>query len=197
MDVGEPKTAGTLLRKIRSRKNLTVEVVAGRAGISAGFLSQVEQGTAVLGRLAHWRGVADALGVPLSELVRLDVPAPGNGHTDSGTEAIRNALSATLASPQAQLLAIKGSDPVAPLAEAAEIADRFGEVGAADPYGFGFGPGGPVDDAIRAHLKAEAFLPVKLYRNLRTREVLRNLLTRAPDNEQLQQLAKRASLDQR
>ncbi|MGH3912975.1 MAG: helix-turn-helix domain-containing protein [Pseudonocardiaceae bacterium] len=392
----EPKTVGALLRKIRSRQDLTVEVVAGRAGLSAGFWSRVERGEAVLDRLSHWRGVAHALGVPLSDLMRLEVPAPGNGHTDSAIEAIRNALAgvaidhpggevlpvpvlqqrvarvhnldrqcrfqdvgqalpglisdlhttlaagrglatllplavllhvcitgpwlsgaaaptdlqrqamflarrlaqehneapslvsaayglagtlvvdgslelaqtvinetplppvtgdtaglvcATLAAPQAQLLAVQGSVPTAPLAEAAEIADRFGEIGAADPYGFGFGPttvgfwriraalelgdvddavrsvhtvhperapfrtgqafywtntgralalaDGPVDEAVRAHLRAEAFLPVTLYRNLITREVLRELLTRAPGNEDLRQLASRASLDQR
>ncbi|MGH3924861.1 MAG: hypothetical protein ACRDTT_18700, partial [Pseudonocardiaceae bacterium] len=352
-------------------------------------------GLAPLERLSHWRGVADALGIPLSELLRLELPAPGNGHTDSATEAVRDALSAvqagypggerlplpvlqqrvssvhrlnrqcrfqdvgrvlpelirdlhttlaagrdlgtllplgvllhvqvtrnwlayagaptdlrrqamflaqdlaqehneatslasaafglaqtltiggafalaqtvsdkatlppvtretaglacfTLAAPQAMLTAIKGGDPTAPLREAAEIADRFGEIGAADPLGFGYGPtfvgfrrivaalelgdvddadrvlrtvqperdpfrvnqafywrvtgqaltlaGGPVDEALRAYLRAEALLPVKLYREPLHREKLRELLTRAPDNEQLQQLASRASLDQ-
>ncbi|MGQ0778658.1 MAG: hypothetical protein ACT4NY_30310, partial [Pseudonocardiales bacterium] len=56
--------------------------------------------------------------------------------------------------------------------------------------------GGPVDEAVRAYLRAEALLPVALYRDIRPREMLRELLTRAPDNEQLQQLASRASLDQ-
>ena len=55
----------------------------------------------------------------------------------------------------------------------------------------------PVEEAVRAYLKAEAFEPVKLYRNLRSREVLRELLNRTPDNEELQQLAARAGLDQR
>ncbi|MGQ0776732.1 MAG: hypothetical protein ACT4NY_20300 [Pseudonocardiales bacterium] len=57
--------------------------------------------------------------------------------------------------------------------------------------------GGPVEEPVRAYLRAEALSPVKLYRNLRSREVLRELLTRAPDNEKLQQLANRAELDQR
>ena len=57
--------------------------------------------------------------------------------------------------------------------------------------------GGSVEEPVRAYLRAEALNPVKLYRELRSREALRELLTRAPDNEQLQQLAQRASLDQR
>jgi hypothetical protein len=156
---------------------------------------------------------------------------------------------ATLVTPRALLVAIQGGDPIAPLDEAAGIADRFGLTGAVDRYGFGFEPtsvgirrigaalelgdvdgavrsvhpvhperhpaqsvqalywreagralaagGGPVQEPVRAYLRAEALNPVKLYRNLRSREVLRELLTRAPDNEQLQQLGQRASLDQR
>ncbi|MGH3938501.1 MAG: helix-turn-helix domain-containing protein [Pseudonocardiaceae bacterium] len=395
MDGGEVKSVGALLRKIRLKRGLTLEVVAGLAGITAGFLSRVERGEVPLERLSHWKGVAAALGVPLWELLRLELPAPGNGHTNSATEAVQDALDAaqagypggellpvsvlqqrvaralkldqqarfrevgrvlpelirdlhtavaagrdlgtllplgvmlhvqvtgnwltyavahidvrrqamflardlarehgeatslasaafglaqiltiggsfalaqtvldkatqppvmretsglmlaTLAAPRAMLIAIRGGDPTAPLREAAEIADRFGELGEADPLGFGFGPtfvsfrrikaalelgdvdeavrllrvvqperdpfrvnqafywrvtgqaltlaGGAVDEAVRAYLRAEALLPVKLYREPLHREKLRELLTRAPDNEQLQQLATRASLDQ-
>lgn len=397
MNAEEAKTVGALLRKIRYKRNLTLEVVAGLAGISAGFLSRVERGDAVLERLSHWKGVASALGVPLSDLLRLELPAPGNGHTDSAMEAVRDALDATaagypggavlpapvlqqrvarllqlhrqvrfkdvgrvlpelirdlhatlaagrdldallplavllhvhitgtwlnqaeattelqrqtmflaldlaqehndtaslalatfglawalidggalalgqvivnntalpaitretaglacetLAGPQAHLVAARGGDPRAPLDEAAEIADRFGMTGELDRYGFhGVTPtmvgfdristalelgdvdeairwvrtvrpephpsrsgqafywrsagralayaGGPVEEPVHAFLRAEALMPVKLYRDLRTREVMRELLTRAPGNEQLQQLATRASLDQR
>jgi len=138
---------------------------------------------------------------------------------------------ATLAAPRAMLIAVRGDDPTAPLREAAEIADRFGELGAADPLGYGYGPtfvgfrrvhaalergdvddavsslsavqperdpfrecqafywrvtaralasaGGSVDDAVRACRRAEALLPVTVYRNLRMREALRDLVTRA------------------
>jgi transcriptional regulator with XRE-family HTH domain len=396
VDADEAKTVGALLRKIRLKRDLTPEVVAGLAGISAGFLSQVERGKAPLERISHWKGVASALGVPLSDLLRLELPAPGNGGTDSAVEAVRDALDAvaagypggevlpvpalqqrvarvhrlnrqaefkdigralpelvrdlhttlaagrdlggllplgvmlhvhvmrgwldraeastelrrqagflaldlarehddtawiasaacglagtlvfggaftlaktvidnaalppitqetaglvcaTLVGPRALLVAAQGGDPRALLDEAAEIADRFGLVGAVDRYGFCFGPtsvgiqriatalelgdvdgavrsvypvrperdparsvqalywreagralaseGGPVEEPVRAFLRAEALNPVKLYRNLRSREVLRELLTRAPDNEQLQQLGQRAGLDQR
>jgi len=395
-EAGTVEAAGEELRKIRFKRGLTLEVVAGLAGVSAGFLSQVERGLAPLERLQHWKGIAAALGVPLWDLLRLELPAPGNGHTVSTTEAVQDALDAakagypggelfplpalqqrvaralkldqqsrfrevgrvlpelirdlhttlaagrdlgtllplgvllhvqvtrnwlayaaahidvrrqamflardlarehneatslasaafglaqtltiggsfalaqtvldkttpppvtretaglmcaTLGAPRAMLIAVRGGDPTAPLREAAEIADRFGELGEADPLGFGFGPtfigfsrvraalelgdvddavrllrtvqperdpfrasqafywritgrtltlaGGPVDEAVSAYLRAEALLPVKLYREPLHREKLRELLSRAPDNEQLQQLAIRASLDQR
>lgn len=64
MDAGEAKTVGALLRKIRFKRDMTLEQVAGLAGISAGFLSRVERGLAPLERLSHWRGVADALPYP-------------------------------------------------------------------------------------------------------------------------------------
>ncbi|MGH3927801.1 MAG: helix-turn-helix domain-containing protein, partial [Pseudonocardiaceae bacterium] len=38
------KSVGALLRKIRLKRELTLEVVAGLAGITAGFLSRVERG---------------------------------------------------------------------------------------------------------------------------------------------------------
>ncbi|MGH3938842.1 MAG: helix-turn-helix domain-containing protein [Pseudonocardiaceae bacterium] len=393
MNADEAKSVGGLLRKIRLKRGLTLEVVAGLAGITAGFLSRVERGEAPLERHSHWKGVAAALGVPLWDLLRLELPAPGNGHTDSATVAVQDALDAakagypggellpvsvlqqrvarahkldrqcrfrevgrvlpelirdlhtalaagrdlgtllplgvllhvqltrnwlayavahidvrrqamflaqdlarehneptslasaafgltqtltiggsfalaqtvldkttlppvtretaglvcaTLAAPRAMLLAVRGGDPTSPLGEATEIANRFGELGEADPLGFGYGPtfvgfrwikarlelgevddavqslrtvqperdpfrdsqafywritgralalaGGSVDEALGAYLRAEALLPVKLYRDPLHREMLRELLSRAPDNEQLQQLANRAGL---
>jgi len=55
VDADEAKTVGGLLRKIRFKRGLTLEVVAGLAGVSAGFLSQVERGLVPLERLSHWR----------------------------------------------------------------------------------------------------------------------------------------------
>ncbi|HEU0128833.1 MAG TPA: helix-turn-helix domain-containing protein, partial [Pseudonocardiaceae bacterium] len=105
MDAHEARTVGALLRKIRFDRDLSLEVVAGRAGISAGFLSRVERGEAALERLSHWRGIADALGIALSEILRLPVPAPGNGHTDSSVVAVRGALDEViLGSPRGDVL---------------------------------------------------------------------------------------------
>jgi len=90
----EAQTFGALLRKIRLRRGLTLEEVANRAGISIGFLSDVELGHRQLDRLSHWMGVAEGLDVPLSDLLRLDLPAPRNGGTDGAIEAVRDALDA-------------------------------------------------------------------------------------------------------
>jgi hypothetical protein len=127
---------------------------------------------------------------------------------------------ATLAAPRALLVAAKGGDSVAPLREATEIAERFGEVGEADPLGYGFGPTnvafrritaalelGDVDDAVRSvravrpelnpFRSDQAFYWREAGRALALAGGSRELRTRAPDNEQLQQLATRAGLDQR
>ncbi|MGH3905576.1 MAG: helix-turn-helix domain-containing protein [Pseudonocardiaceae bacterium] len=72
---GDTVRVGAQLRRMRFDRGLSLEVVAGLAGFSAGFLSRVERGQAVLDRLSHWRGLADALGVSLPCLLRLPVPA--------------------------------------------------------------------------------------------------------------------------
>ena len=80
---GDAVRVGAQLRRLRFDRGLSLEVVAGLAGFSAGFLSRVERGQAVLDRLSHWRGLAHALGVPLPDLLRLPVPAL-NAHPGVG-----------------------------------------------------------------------------------------------------------------
>lgn len=75
IDCRETTTVGAQLRRIRLHRGLSLEVVAGLAGFSAGFLSRVERGELVLDRLSHWCGIAKALRVPLPELLRLPVPS--------------------------------------------------------------------------------------------------------------------------
>ena len=69
MDDGEAKTVGAELRRIRLKRGLSQEVVAGLAGFTAGFLSRVERGEVPLERHSHWKGVAAALSVPLWDLM--------------------------------------------------------------------------------------------------------------------------------
>lgn len=85
---GNTARVGAQLRRMRFDRGLSLEVVAGLAGFSAGFLSRVERDQAVLDRLSHWRGLADALRVPLPSLLRLSVPAlnePPGGHRPAGS----------------------------------------------------------------------------------------------------------------
>jgi helix-turn-helix protein len=85
---------GHRLRRIRQAQRKSLRVVAGLAGISASQLSRIETGQRALDSYAQAVALADALQIVPSELVRLPVPAPGNGHTDSAIEAVRLALMA-------------------------------------------------------------------------------------------------------
>lgn len=60
------------LRELRRRRGLTLEVLAGRSGLSTSFLSAVETGKRRLTRFDHISAIASALGVAPSEL------APGS-----------------------------------------------------------------------------------------------------------------------
>lgn len=66
MDSVEPEI-GQRLREIRQARRRTLKSVAGSAGISESFLSQVERGTASAS-IATLKGVANALGVRMGDL---------------------------------------------------------------------------------------------------------------------------------
>ncbi len=69
-------------------------MITGLAGMSKSKLSQIERGERALDSRSDIVALANALQISPSELVRLPVPAPGNGHTDSAIEAVRLALMA-------------------------------------------------------------------------------------------------------
>ena len=94
MDAEEARTIGQRVLQIRKARGKTQEVIAGLAGISPPTLSRIENGKHPLDSLSQLVGLANALGIPPSELTRLPVPAPANGHTDSTIEAVRLALDA-------------------------------------------------------------------------------------------------------
>jgi transcriptional regulator with XRE-family HTH domain len=87
-------TIGQRLRQIRSARRKSLRVVAGLAGISKSTLSQVERGERALDSLSEIVALANALQIAPSELMRLPVPAPANGETDSAVVAVRSALMA-------------------------------------------------------------------------------------------------------
>jgi transcriptional regulator with XRE-family HTH domain len=90
----DARMIGRRLRRIRQARRKSLRVVAGLAGISASQLSRIETGQRALDSFAQAVALADVLQVAPSELVRLPVPAPANGHTDSAIEAVRRALEA-------------------------------------------------------------------------------------------------------
>jgi transcriptional regulator with XRE-family HTH domain len=94
VDAEEALTIGARLRQIRKTRGKSLEVIAGLAGISAPTLSRIETGKQALDSMSQIVGLADALQIPPSELMRLPVPAPANGHTDSAIESVRLVLDA-------------------------------------------------------------------------------------------------------
>ncbi|MGH3806841.1 MAG: helix-turn-helix domain-containing protein [Pseudonocardiaceae bacterium] len=95
MDVDDDaRTIGQRLRQVRNSRGKSLRVVAGLAGISKSQLSEFERGECALDSLRRIVALANALEIAPSELTRLPVPAPANGHTDGAIEAIRRALEA-------------------------------------------------------------------------------------------------------
>lgn len=94
VDAEEARTVGTRLRHVRLARGKSLRVVAGLAGISKSRLSQIERGERALDNISELVALASALQIAPSELTRLPVPAPANGHTDSTTEAVSLALDA-------------------------------------------------------------------------------------------------------
>lgn len=89
----ETRTIGWTLWRVRDERRKSLRVVAGLAGMSKDTLNRIERGQ-LSPTINQLQALADALEVSMSELTRLPVPAPANGHTDSTIEAIRRALDA-------------------------------------------------------------------------------------------------------
>jgi len=94
MDFEDARTVGARLRRIRHVRRKSLVVVAGLAGISKSHLSRIERGEVALDSRSETVALANALGVSPSELIRLPVPAPGNGGNDVALVAVRSALMA-------------------------------------------------------------------------------------------------------
>ena len=62
------------LRRVRRRRGLTLVVLAGMSGLSAPFLSMVENGQRTLSRRDHVNALAAALRVPPAEIAPSTIP---------------------------------------------------------------------------------------------------------------------------
>ncbi|HEY2763942.1 MAG TPA: helix-turn-helix transcriptional regulator, partial [Pseudonocardiaceae bacterium] len=91
MDADEARAIGWKLRRIRDSRGKSLRVIAELAGMSASTLHRIEHGERSV-TIPEIVALANALEIGPSELTRLPVPAPANGHTDSTTEAVRLAL---------------------------------------------------------------------------------------------------------
>src|SRR4051794_7621239 len=83
---------GSNVRNLRKQRGLTLQQVADGAGLSKGFVSQVESGTATPS-IASLKKIADVLGTPLAALLEegADARGPRNGDaaTDSAVRVVR------------------------------------------------------------------------------------------------------------
>jgi transcriptional regulator with XRE-family HTH domain len=94
VDLDDARTIGRRVRQVRKSRGKPLPVVAGLAGMSKSKLDRIERGEVALDKLSDIVALARVLQIAPSDLMRLPVPAPGNGHTDSTTEAIRLVLDA-------------------------------------------------------------------------------------------------------
>ena len=78
---------GQRLRAARRQRGMSLRTLAGLSGLSAGFLSMVENGQRRLDRTGHITALADALQIAPSELTGAPF-APVDAHTDSAHEAV-------------------------------------------------------------------------------------------------------------
>lgn len=136
MDAGDDaRTIGRRLWRIRKARRKSLRVVAGLAGISKSHLDRIERGEVALDRHSEIVALADALQVAPSELIRVEVPAPGNGDADSAIKAVRHALMAVSQHlPGGQVLPVDALRArVTTLVDAHCRCDRPGDVGVALP----------------------------------------------------------------
>jgi transcriptional regulator with XRE-family HTH domain len=94
VDLDDARTIGQRLRRIRKARRKSLVVVAGLAGMSKSQLDRIERGEVALDRISQIVALANALQIAPGDLMRLPVPAPANGHTDSATDEVRLALMA-------------------------------------------------------------------------------------------------------
>ena len=64
------RITGVVIGRIRTGRGLTQEVLSGLSGVARSHLAMIESGTKNAGVDTLWR-IASALGMPLSELIRL------------------------------------------------------------------------------------------------------------------------------
>jgi transcriptional regulator with XRE-family HTH domain len=85
VDVEDPSTIGGRARKIRRRRGLSLEVVGGLAGITAGYLSMLERGERGFNRRGLVDDLANALGCAVADLTGQPYLAPDRATADAMT----------------------------------------------------------------------------------------------------------------
>jgi len=107
VDREDAQTIGLAIWRVRDARGKSLRVVAGLAGMSKDTLQRIETGERSP-TLAEIVALATALDIAGGELMKLPVPAPANGETDSAIEAVRLALMAVNhRQPGGQVLPVK------------------------------------------------------------------------------------------
>jgi transcriptional regulator with XRE-family HTH domain len=119
--VDDTRTIGTRIREIRTWRRKSLRVVAGLAGISAGYLSRVERGERALDSRRILFALADALQVAPSELT--GQPYPPSDAGESAGHAATQALRAVLRDAEIGELATDETRPIDALERATDAAD--------------------------------------------------------------------------
>ncbi len=124
---------GAHVRRRRQELDLSIRELAGMSGLSARFLSDVESGTGniAVGRL---EGIAIALGVPLSELVRpvqpsgarQEIEALLEGRTEAELAHLRNVLEIMLGRRRRHVIALLGIRGAGKSTVGVEVARELG-----------------------------------------------------------------------
>ncbi len=130
----QARTIGMRLWRLRDDRGKSLRVIAGLARMSAATLWRIEQGQRSV-TLSELRALANALQISPSELTRLPVPAPANGHTDAAIQAIHLAvIAASRNRPGGRVQPVDTLRArVTATVDAHCRCDRIGEVGAALP----------------------------------------------------------------
>jgi transcriptional regulator with XRE-family HTH domain len=98
---------GRRLRQIRQARRKSLAVIAGRAGISTGYLSRLESGDRALDRRSLIVKLADALEVAPSEITGSAISTPGELDEDRSLNDVRLALLAvSMGEPRGQVATV-------------------------------------------------------------------------------------------
>jgi transcriptional regulator with XRE-family HTH domain len=86
MDADDTRMIGRRIRRIRTARDKSLQVIAGLAGMSRSTLHRVEHGQRDV-TLSEIVALAGALEIAPSTLIRLPILAPANGPTDAAMRA--------------------------------------------------------------------------------------------------------------
>lgn len=125
---------GRRLRQLRHARGKSLAVIAGRAGISASYLSRLESGERALDRRSLIRDLADALEVAPGEITGAAAAAPGPLDEDRAVNAVRVALlAASMNAPGGQAVPVEVLEARLGALLDAQRDCRYAEVGAELP----------------------------------------------------------------